>query len=206
MPTPHLQLKAPDTQGVWQLPAGVERELRAVLGEGGLITDEERLMAYAGDESPVVRVLPAAVVLPQSSLDVAKVLDICHRERIPVTPRGGGSGKVGGCVPLYGGVVLATHTLTTPVQVDTRSRIASAGAGILLAHFQGEVEAAGLAYPPDPGSAEWATLGGTVATNAGGPSSMKYGVTTDHVLALEVVVPGGQILNLGHHSPKGVTG
>lgn len=206
MPKPHLQLRAPGTDGVWQLSAGVERQLRAVLGEGGLITDNERLQAYGGDESPVMPVLPAAVVLPRSTLDVARVLDICHRERIPLTPRGGGSGKVGGCVPLYGGVVLATHTLTTPVQVDHRSRIARAGAGILLAQFQGEVEAAGLAYPPDPGSAEWATLGGTVATNAGGPSSMKYGVTTDHVLALEVVVPGGEILNLGHHSPKGVTG
>lgn len=186
------------------------RALRAALvdhlGREQVRDDPSTLEAHAGDWSGADPVLPDLVVRPGSTTEVATVLRLANEHRVPVTPRGLGSGKSGGAIPIRGGLVLSTARLDAIERVDPEDMVAEVGAGCVLGRLWEAVEGAGLFYPPDPNSFEMCSIGGNVACNAGGPRALKYGVTRNYVLGLEVVLPTGQILEVGKQTLKHVTG
>ena len=135
--------------------------------------------------------MPEAVVLAESTEDVSRVLAYCSRRGIPVTPRGAGTGLCGGCVPIAGGIVLSTERMKKVLEVDTANMTATVEPGVLLMEFPKALEGTGLFYPPDPGE-KTATMGGNAMTNAGGMRAVRYGVTRDYVLGMEVVLADGR--------------
>lgn len=150
--------------------------------------------------------LPDVVVHAESTADVAHVLRIANELEIPVVPRGGGTGLAGGAVPVAGGICLNLARMNRILAIDPRDGVAVVQPGVITHVLQKAVEAYGLFYPPDPASLYMSTIGGNVATNAGGPRCLKYGVTRDYVLGLEVVIPGGEVLRLGGRVMKDVAG
>ena len=181
----------------------LERELGkdAVIGPG-----HERLDDYGRDESPLPEFFaPACAALCTSTEQVAAVLRLCLEHRVPVTPRGAGSGMVGGALPVRGGVVLSTERMQAIKQIDPADLVAVVEPGVITGRFQEAVEAAGVFYPPDPASLDYCSIGGNAATNAGGPRAFKYGVTRDYMLGLEVALMGGEVLRCGRRTAKGVT-
>lgn len=163
------------------------------------------LESHSGDKWYATH-LPEAVVLPQSADAVATTLAFAHAHGVPVTPRGAGYGYVGGCVPSQGGIALSLARLNRIVEISADDFVAVVQPGVLTAQLQSAVERRGLYYPPDPASRENCSLGGNIATNAGGPRCLKYGVTRDYVLGLEVVLANGTRLRLGGRTHKNKTG
>ena len=182
------------------------RLLGRAFGPAKLLVGAEACAAHGGDESDADPVAPDAVVLASSADDVALALAVAAEAEVPITPRGAGTGKSGGCVPVAGGIVLSTLGLRSIVEIDREELIAVVEAGVVLADLHAAVEAEGLFYPPDPSSLASCALGGNVAENAGGPRAFKYGVTRDYVRGLEVVTMGGARLVTGRRTQKGVTG
>ena len=146
------------------------------------------------------------MALPRSTESVAKVLDFAYKHRIPVTPRGAGHGYVGGCVPVQGGIALSLARMRRIREIDPHDFVAVTQAGVITQDLQDAVERQGLFYPPDPASRTECTIGGNIATNAGGPRCLKYGVTRDYVLGLEVVMADGTVVRLGGRTHKNKTG
>ena len=179
--------------------------LREIVGEKYVLTGDAISEDYAHDELGEVRAFPEVLVEPGSAEEVAQVLRYAYLKGFPVTTRGAGTGLVGGCVPLYGGVLLTTRRLNRILEIDTDNLMATVEAGVVLMDFQETVEKLGLLYAPDPGEKS-ATIGGNVATNAGGMRAVKYGVTRDHVVGLEVVLPTGEIVQLGGKVAKTSSG
>lgn len=182
----------------------LERELGAdaIIGPG-----HERLDDYGRDESPLPEFYPPeCAVLCSSTEEVAAVLRICLERKVPVTPRGAGSGMVGGALPLQGGIVLSTERMQAIKDIDADDLVAVVEPGVITGRLQEAVEAQDLFYPPDPASLEFCSIGGNAATNAGGPRAFKYGVTREYVLGLEVALMGGEVLRCGRRTAKGVTG
>jgi glycolate oxidase len=189
---------------VTDIAAILERELgsAAVVGPG-----HERLDDYGRDESPLPDFWPPeCAVLVESTEQAAAVLRICLERKIPVTPRGAGSGMCGGALPIHGGVVLSTERMTKIKQIDAGDLVAVVEPGVVTGRLQEAVEAERLFYPPDPASLEFCSIGGNAATNAGGPRAFKYGVTREYILGLEVALMGGEVLRCGRRTAKGVTG
>ncbi len=151
------------------------------------------------------RYLPEAVLQALSAQEVSDVLSYCNRHHIAVTPRGAGTGLCGGCVALYGGILLSTEKMNRVLEVDTSNMTATVQPGVLLMEFPKALEGTGLFYPPDPGE-KTATMGGNAMTNAGGMRAVRYGVTRDYVLGMEVVLPSGEILRLGGKNVKNSSG
>ena len=181
----------------------LERELGsgAVIGPG-----HERLDDYGRDESPLPEFFPpACAVLVESTEQAAAVLRICLERKVPVTPRGAGSGMCGGALPVAGGVVLSTERMNRIKEIDAGDLIAVVEPGVVTGKLQEAVEAERMFYPPDPASLEFCSVGGNAATNAGGPRAFKYGVTREYVLGLEVALMGGEVLRCGRRTAKGVT-
>jgi glycolate oxidase len=186
------------------IAAILDRELGAdrVTGPG-----DQRLDDYSRDESPLpVVVPPECAVRCGSTAEIAAVLRICAEHKVPVTPRGAGSGMVGGALAIHGGVVLSTETMKRVIEIDADDLVAVVEPGVITGVLQSAVEDQGLFYPPDPASLEFCSIGGNVATNAGGPRAFKYGVTREYVLGLEVALMGGEVLRCGRRTAKGVTG
>ncbi len=187
---------------------GLEQALISIAracGSGRVLSGSD-LAAYACDESEAEPVVPEAVIHAKSTADVSAVLAACHEHRVPVTPRGGGTGRVGGAVPVSGGIVLTLEGMDALVGVERDDLKVVAGPGMVLQHLHQAVEDEGLFYAPDPNSLESCRIGGNIATNAGGPRAFKYGVTKRWVLGLEAVAPDGTVLRLGTPTAKGVTG
>ena len=181
----------------------LERELGpgAVIGPG-----HERLDDYGRDESPLPQEFPpACAVLVESTEAAAAVLRICLERKVPVTPRGAGSGMCGGALPVQGGVVLSTERMTRIKEIDPGDLVAVVEPGVVTGKLQEAVEAQRLFYPPDPASLEFCSIGGNASTNAGGPRAFKYGVTREYILGLEVALMGGEVLRCGRRTSKGVT-
>lgn len=176
-----------------QLPAGILRF--------DLIT----LRANSGD-AWMASALPEAVAFPRNTAQVSKIMAFCHRRRIPVTTRGGGRGYVGGCVPVKGGLVLSTIRLNRILEISRADGVAVAQPGVVTARLAAAAARKKLFYPPDPASLQESTIGGNIATNAGGPRCLKYGVTRTYVLGLEVVLVDGTVVRLGGRTHKNRTG
>ena len=170
-----------------------------------LRTDEETLRAHSGDKW-FAAAMPQAVALPRSSQSVSTVARFAHEHGIPLTPRGAGHGYVGGCVPAQGGIVLSVAGMNQILEINPRDFVAVVQPGVITKTLQDAAEQKGLYYPPDPASRADCSLGGNIATNAGGPRCLKYGVTRDYVLGLEVVLANGSIVRLGSRTHKNKTG
>jgi glycolate oxidase len=182
-------------------------ELRAALPDGGVITDPDVMESYRHDQTPVVTPgAPRCVVLAHDTGDVVATLSWAQQHAVPVVPRGGGTGLAGGAAATDGCVVLSTARMTGILEVDPANELAVAEAGVLTAELDRAAGQHGLMYAPDPSSHEISTIGGNLATNAGGLRCVKYGVTRDSVLGLEVVLAGGRVLRTGRRTVKGVAG
>ncbi len=186
------------------LPSWIRR-LATLLPAGELAWDAPTLARYAGDKWFASH-LPEAVARPRSTRSISVLLRFAHRHGIPVTPRGGGHGYVGGCVPSRGGIVLSLERMNRILEINARDFVAVVQAGVVTQRLQEAVERRGLFYPPDPASRAESFIGGNIATNAGGPRCLKYGVTRDYVLGLEVVLADGTVVRLGGRTHKNKTG
>ncbi len=175
-------------------------ELRGALGESRVLTGEADLLTYAYDGA-LDRARPEAVVLAETVEHVRRAVEICRRAKLPYVARGAGTNLSGGCIPLRGGVILSTARMTRILEVDTRAGFALVEPGVVNLSLQKELEKAGWFYAPDPASYRACTIGGNVAENAGGPRCLKYGVTTNHVLGLEAVMPDGSVARFDASSP-----
>ncbi len=184
----------------------IHTRLVRLLGERRAPSDPDLVEPYCADESGLGRFEPDAVALVQSADEIKEVLRFAALDRVPVVPRGLGTGLTGGALATEGGVVLSTERLARVVDVDRKNMVAVVQPGVVTGQFQEQVEQLGLFYPPDPASLDSCSLGGNVAENAGGPRAFKYGVTREYVLGLELTLMGGQRLRLGRQTVKGVTG
>jgi glycolate oxidase len=181
-------------------------KLKAIVGESRVLTEEHVLEEHSRDEAPLAEPMsPQVVVKPADTHSVAGVLEFADRERIPVTPRGAGTGLSGGCVPIYGCIVLSLELMNRILEIDRGNFAAVVEPGVTLAELYERVEPEGLCYPLYPGEMT-ATVGGNIATNAGGMNAVKHGVTRHNVLGLEAVLPGGDIINTGGKFVKCSTG
>jgi glycolate oxidase len=181
------------------------KRLQRQLNPGVLRLDPLELQPYAQDKWFAAH-LPDAVAFPRTTRAVSQILKFAHRHRIPVTARGAGHGYVGGCVPIQGGIVLSLEKMNRIREIHPRDFVAVVQAGVVTAELQRQVQEQGLFYPPDPASRANNSIGGNIATNAGGPRCLKYGVTRDYVLGLEVVLADGTMARLGGRTHKNKTG
>ncbi len=180
-------------------------KMKAIVGPEHVVTAQEDLLCYAYDATNRHH-LPDAVVFPGNTAQVSAIMRLADEHRVFVVPRGAGTGMSGGALASKGGVVMAMTRFNGIVLVDKANLVAEVESGVITGRFQEEVERQGLFYPPDPSSAAYCTLGGNVAECAGGPRAVKYGVTRDYVLGLEVVLPSGQVISTGVRTAKGVVG
>ena len=181
------------------------RPLKRLLPRGEISFDPQVLADHAGDKWFASHT-PDAVVLPRSTQSVSTVLRFAHRHNVPVTARGAGHGYVGGCVPVRGGIVLSLARMNRIKEINRADFVAVVQAGVNTEKLQQEVEKQGLFYPPDPASKKESAIGGNIVTNAGGPRCLKYGVTRDYVLGLQVVLADGTVVRLGGRTHKNKTG
>ncbi len=181
------------------------KRMKLIVGEKGVLFDEG-LENYARDEAPHSHNdLPEAVIFPRDTLEIAGILELANAELVPVTPRGAGTGLSGGAVPVYGGIVLSLEKMTRILEIDEENFCATAQAGAVLSKFCEEIDKHRLYYPLYPGEMS-ATIGGNVATNAGGMRAVKYGVTRNFVMGLKAVLPSGEIISTGGKYVKSSTG
>jgi len=181
--------------------------LTRMLGPGGVLSGPDQCIRYTHDEfvREDPRHLPDAVVKPATTEEVSGVMRLAFERGIPVTPRGGGTGLCGGCVPLFGGIVLSLERMNQDLEVDTQNLMVTAAAGVPLHDLYRAVEEAGLYFPPHPGD-ESATVGGVIATNAGGARAVKHGVVRNFVRGVEAVLPDGEVIRVGGKILKSSTG
>lgn len=181
------------------------KEIAAIVGPEQVLTAPEDRWTYAFDATDLER-QPDLVVFPGSAAEISRILKLANTHRFPVVPRGAGSGRSGGAVPIEGGVVLVLTRLNRILEINAKDLVAVVEPGVILGKLKAAVAAQGLYYPPDPASAEFCTIGGNVAECAGGAVAVQYGVTRDYVLGLEVVLPTGEVIEAGTRTMKGVVG
>lgn len=189
--------------------SSVERALIAIeqaCGSGSVIRDSSVLETYAHDESEAEACMPEAVVRVTSTADVSAVMKAAYEHEVPVTPRGGGTGRVGGAVPVPGGIVMAFEKMNAIKGIDKSELTTHVEPGVITGELKRATEDELLFYPPDPNSRDSCAIGGNLAANAGGPRAFKYGVTREYVMGMEVVLADGTVLKLGRETRKGVTG
>jgi len=179
------------------LGAALERELQAVLGDDGLITDPDALLVYETDALPAHRNRPRAVLLPRNHDAVVASVRILARQSIPFAARGAGTGLSGGAIAMGDGVVISLARMNRILSLDPVNRVARVEAGVVNARLNAAARPHGLRYAPDPSSEPVCTIGGNIAENSGGPHCLKYGVTMNHVLGLDVVLTDGSTIRLG---------
>jgi glycolate oxidase len=170
-----------------------------------LSTEPEDLICYGFDASGL-EARPSAVVWPETTEDVVRVMKYAYDKDIPVVPRGAGTGTTGGAVPQSGAIIISFEKMNKIIDVDTENLSIICEPGLINGRLQRNLERMGFFYPPDPASMNFCTIGGNVAENAGGPRAIKYGVTRDYVMEIESVLPDGKILKVGVKTPKGVVG
>jgi glycolate oxidase len=186
-------------------PAHLE-SFKKIVGEEFVLIDGESLEHYSHDETETLRYLPEVVIRPRTAQEISAIMKICNDYRIPVTPRGAGTGLSGGALPHYGGVVLSTVRMNSILHIDERNLQVTTEPGVITEVLQNAVKEKGLFYPPDPSSRGSCFIGGNISANSGGPKAVKYGVVKDYVLNLEVVLPTGEIIQTGSNVLKNSTG
>ncbi len=172
-------------------------QLRDLVGPDGLVVHPAALSVYECDGYTLQKATPEVVVLPRSTEEVVAVVRLLHRQRIPFVPRGAGTGLSGGCLPVGAPVMIGTSRLNRILHIDLPNRYVVAQAGVVNLWVSNAVKGQGWQYAPDPSSQQACTIGGNIAENSGGPHTLKYGVTTNHVLGLEMVLPDGEVVTLG---------
>ncbi|MEB3330515.1 MAG: FAD-linked oxidase C-terminal domain-containing protein, partial [Candidatus Sericytochromatia bacterium] len=172
-------------------------ELRAALPADAVLADAAHQLAYDCDAYTIARATPRVVVLPRSTQEVSAVMRLAHRHGVAVVPRGAGTGLAGGSVPEAGAILLGLSRMNRVLAVDPANRRATVEAGVVNAQLSRLVAPSGLHFAPDPSSQSACTIGGNIAENAGGPHTLKYGVTVNHVLAVELVLHDGEVVWLG---------
>lgn len=187
------------------IDAAILKELEDIVGEENLLATKASLLCYSYDATGQSH-MPEVVVLPGNTGEISKIVRLANRYNFPIIPRGAGSGFAGGSVPVKGGVVIHLSRLNRILEIDTENLIAVVEPCVVTGVFQKEVEGLGLFYPPDPASLKFSTMGGNASTGAGGPRAVKYGVTRDYILGLEVVTPTGEVINTGGKTVKRATG
>jgi glycolate oxidase len=187
------------------LEKNVIRQIEGIVGRDHVLSSREDLICY-GYDATNLEALPHLVVFPGKTEEVSAILKLANEHRFPVVPRGTGTGFSGGSIPILGGIVLVMTRLNRILEIDTDNLVAIVEPGVITGDFQKAVERVGLFFPPDPASALYCTLGGNVAECAGGPRAVKYGVTKDYVLGLEIVLPTGETIQTGVKTMKGVVG
>ena len=182
------------------------QSFKEIIGQQYVYTDEETLQPYGHDETEALFYAPEVVLKPKTAQEIAAIIKICNTYKIPVTPRGAGTGLSGGALPHLGGVVLSTERLNTILHIDEQNLQITTEPGVITEVLQNAVKEKGLFYPPDPSSKGSCFIGGNIAENSGGPKAVKYGVVKDYVLNLEVVLPTGEIIWTGANVLKNSTG
>lgn len=177
--------------------ATIVGRLREIVGPDGVLHDPDELLVYECDGYVVEKTSPDIVVFPSSTEQVVAVVKLCNEFDIPFVPRGAGTSLAGGCLPVGGGVMIALTRMRRILEVNVRDRYAIVEPGLVNVHLTQELKGSGYHYAPDPSSQGACTIGGNVATNSGGPHTLKYGVTVNHILGLEVVLPDGTVSHLG---------
>jgi len=195
-------VRIPPVSSVEQAKIALDR----ALGGSKVLVGRDACAPYAEDDSDLPGRIPDVVVLAASREDIAATLAVADRYDIPVTPRAAGSGRTGGALCIAGGIVLATHGMDQIKDINTSDLLAVVEPGVITGKLHAACEALGLFYPPDPNSLDMCMIGGNVAENAGGPRAFKYGVTREYVLGLSVTLMGGQTVQTGRRTVKGVTG
>ncbi len=177
-----------------------------IVGSENIYSDKAHLIAYSYDATRN-RFEPDLVIFPRNENDISKILKYCNEKRIPVIPRGAGSGFTGGALPSEGGIVLALEKhMNKILEIDMENMVAVVQPGVINIELQKAVEEKGLFYPPDPASQDYSTIGGNVSENAGGMRAAKYGITKDYVMAIRAVLPNGDIIRAGKRTIKDVAG
>ncbi|GAB3421700.1 FAD-binding oxidoreductase [Niabella aquatica] len=184
----------------------IARSFKNIVGSDHFFTNEDVLLHYAHDETETLDFKPQVVIKPSTPQQISAVLKICNEHKIPVTPRGAGTGLSGGALPHLGGVVIATESLNKILDIDERNLQVTTEPGVITEVLQKAVAEKGLYYPPDPASKGSCFIGGNILENSGGPHAVKYGVVKDYVLNLEVVLPTGEIIWTGANVLKNATG
>jgi glycolate oxidase len=180
--------------------------LKAIVGTDFVFSDENKLLEYSSDETEDLSYPPEVVLKPKTTEEISKILSYCNDKLISITPCGARTGLSGGSLPITGGIALSTERLNSIIEIDDRNLQAKVEPGVINQVFRDAVEEKGLFYPPDPASKGSCFLGGNLAENSGGPKALKYGVTKDYVLNLEIVLPTGEIIWTGANVLKNSTG
>ena len=182
------------------------KPFQSIVGKNFVFTDELTLNNYAQDQTEDLLFPPDIVIKPKTTEEIAEIMKICNAHKIPVTPRGAGTGLSGGALPQFGGVLLSTERLNTILHIDEQNLQVTTEPGVITEVLQDAVKEKGLFYPPDPSSRGSCFIGGNIAENSGGPKAVKYGVVKDYVLNLEVVLPTGEVIWTGANVLKNSTG
>ena len=180
--------------------------LNNICGAASVLSNAESIEHYSHDETEDLSFFPEVVVKPGTSQEISAIMKLAHGNKIPVTPRGAGTGLSGGALPTHGGICLSIERLNRIIEIDERNLQVTTESGVITQVLQEAVEAKGLFYPPDPASRGSCFIGGNIAENSGGPRALKYGVVKDYVLNLEVVLPNGDIMWTGANVLKNATG
>lgn len=177
-----------------------------LLGDKGYSVDSDTLLKYGSDETEDISSPPGIVLFPKSTNEVVAIMTYCYERNLPITPRGAGTGLSGGAIPVLGGISLSIEKMNHILSIDERNFQVTTEPGVITQVLQESVEEKGLFYPPDPASKGSCFIGGNIAENSGGPKAVKYGVTKDYVLNLEVVLANGDLIWTGANVLKNATG
>lgn len=180
--------------------------LREILPPDSILSSTEELFSYSYDATPGLKQMPSYVVLPTEAAQISKIVQLARREKVAVVTRGSGTGLSGGSIPSSGAIVICTSRMNRVLELDTKNLTMWVEPGVTTLHVAETAEKSGLFYPPDPGSMKISTIGGNVAENSGGLRGLKYGVTRDYVMGLEVVLADGRVLETGNKCVKDVAG
>lgn len=192
--------------GVKESISGISDLFKKIVGDRYVFIDEESLNNYAHDETENLHFLPDIVLKPRTAEEISQVMVLCNEHKIPVTPRGAGTGLSGGALPNLGGVLLSMERMNSIIEIDERNLQVTTEPGVITEVLQNAVKEKGLFYPPDPSSRGSCFIGGNIAENSGGPKAVKYGVVKDYVLNLQIVLPTGEIIWTGANVLKNSTG
>ena len=181
-------------------------QFKTIVGDEYILVNEEDLKRYDHDETENLHFLPDVVIKPRTAEEISAIMKICNAQKIPVTPRGAGTGLAGGALPHFGGVLISMERMNTILEIDERNLQVTTEPGVITEVLQNAVKEKGLFYPPDPSSRGSCFIGGNISANSGGPKAVKYGVVKDYVLNLQVVLPTGEIIWTGANVLKNSTG